>query len=137
MISAAGLSPLEWILIALGSALGGVLRFWLGGLFGTGLGERFPLGTLVVNVSGCLMIGLMLAALDSLPTGSAPAELMALGVTGLLGSYTTVSSFSLQTLQLAEDGDRRGALLNVALSLVGCLAATGLGLAVGRGLAAA
>ena len=137
MILAAELSPLEWILIACGSALGGVLRFWLGGLFSTGLGERFPLGTLVVNVSGCLMIGLVLAALESRPAGAAPDELMALGVTGLLGSYTTVSSFSQQTLQLADDGDRRGALLNIALSLVGCLAATGLGLAAGRWLAAA
>jgi len=125
-------SALDWLLVAIGSALGGMLRFWLSGRLSTGAGERFPLGTLAVNVSGCFVIGLVLAAVGTLPTG-----LAALGVTGFLGSYTTVSSFSLQTLQLADDGDRRGALLNIVLSLTGCLAATGLGLALGHWIAAA
>lgn len=136
MTPAPGGSLLGWTLVAIGSALGGALRFWLAGRFGTGLGERFPLGTLVVNVSGCLVIGFVLAALRAVPAGDAPGALLALGVTGLLGSYTTVSSFSLQTLQLLDDGDRRGALLNVVLSLAGCLLASGLGLVLGRWLAA-
>jgi fluoride exporter len=115
---------IEMLLVALGGALGACARFWLSGLVARRLGETFPWGTLVVNVSGALVIGL-LAARFLTAEGIAPPwrETWLLLVTGLLGSYTTVSSFSLQTLALARAGQPVRAALNVLASLGLCLCA--------------
>lgn len=115
-------------MIALGGGLGGVARFWLSGVIARRFGETFPWGTLVVNVTGAAAIG-VLAALLLEPGAEAPAVRhlpawygLAIGV---LGSYTTVSSFSLQTLALARAGETGRALANVGLSLGLCLLAAG------------
>lgn len=105
--------------IALGSALGGVLRFWLSGLVGARLGQAY-LGTVFVNVSGSFLIG-FLAALGPVPF---TRQLFMIGV---LGGYTTFSSFSLQTLELAHEGRILAAGGNVGLSVVLSLAAVWLG----------
>ena len=101
--------------IALGSAIGGVLRFWLAGLIAAWAGLAF-IGTLAVNVSGSFLIG-FIAALGPIPFTRQ------LFMIGLLGGYTTFSSFSLQTLELAREGRwlHAGAnvLGSVALSLFG------------------
>lgn len=113
-----------WLAIALGSATGGVARFWLGAMIDARHGGVLPLGTLVVNITGAALIGVLAA----LPLGAlAYAGL----VTGLLGSYTTVSSFSLQVLQLLQHGRGRTALALVTLSMASCLAAALAGLALG------
>jgi CrcB protein len=109
--------PYFWI--ALGSALGGVLRFWLSAVVGTRLGQAY-LGTVFVNVSGSFVIG-FLAAL-----GPAPLTRQ-LFMIGLLGGYTTFSSFSLQTLELAHEGRFFAAGQNVALSVALSLVAVWLG----------
>lgn len=109
-----------YLLIALGGALGGVARFWLTGFVGRRIGESFPWGTLAVNVSGAFLIGLLWAAAGDSPAWRYLAY-------GLLGSYTTVSAFSLQTLTLARDGRPAAALGNVALSLAACFAAVAAG----------
>ncbi|MBX3568718.1 MAG: fluoride efflux transporter CrcB [Rhizobiaceae bacterium] len=119
---------LMWV--ALGSALGGPSRYLVSGLVGRRFGETFPWGTLVVNVSGCFAIGLIAAAasVDGLLPLPSAWQLIA---TGFLGAYTTVSSFSLQTLALGRDGALRKAAGNVALSFGLCLPAVALGYGIG------
>jgi fluoride exporter len=114
--------------IVLGSALGGIARYGLSGLVARLVGESFPWGTMVVNVSGALAIGIIAGATQA----SAPdANVWALVVIGFLGSYTTVSSFSVQTLMLLRDGERGRALANVVLSLGLCLGAVAVGFLFG------
>jgi len=119
----------QLFLVMLGSALGGMARFALSGLVGRRIGETFPWGTMAVNVSGAFAIGLV-AALGPVKG----TVLWPLLVTGFLGSYTTVSSFSLQTLNLLHNGQILPALANIALSLGLCLLAAGLGLVLVGGV---
>ena len=108
-----------YFLVALGSALGGVLRFWIAAM----MSERFGaahLGTVFVNVSGSFVIG-FIAALGPLPWKQ---QLL---MVGILGGYTTFSSFSLQTLELAHAGRGATAGANVVLSVVLSLVAVALG----------
>ena len=95
-------SFLQPVLIFLGSGSGGLLRYWLGGCIQRWWGPDFPLGTLVVNVSGCLVIGYLATA------WSGPVllreEYRAAVLIGVLGGYTTFSSFSRETLVLANQG---------------------------------
>ena len=117
------LAALPWV--ALGGAIGGPVRFFVSGLVGRRFGETFPWGTLAVNVSGAFALGLMSVAL--LRMASPASDAWHFLVTGVLGSYTTVSSFSLQTLALAREGQARLAALNAGASLAACLAAVTLG----------
>ncbi len=113
--------------IGLGGALGGMGRYWCSGVVARAFGETFPWGTIVVNVSGSLLIG-FLATLMS-PDGRllVPPDARAFLAIGLLGGYTTFSSFSLQTLNLVRDGEWLWATANIFLSLTLCLAAVWLG----------
>jgi fluoride exporter len=122
------LSALIWV--ALGGALGGAARFFVSGFVGRRIGETFPWGTMVVNISGAFAIGLIAAGAEARLLFDVP-DIWAFAVVGFLGSYTTVSSFSLQTLALARDGNWRQAGANVVLSVLLCLAAAAAGLAVG------
>lgn len=117
--------------IFLGSGLGGVLRFLCSGLVARTFGETFPWGTLLVNVSGSFLIGLF--AVVSGPDGRLLVGSMArqFVMVGIFGGYTTFSSFSLQTLNLARDGQWWLVAANIALSLVLCLAGVWLGFAAG------
>lgn len=113
--------------VALGGAIGGPARYFVSGLVGRHVGETFPWGTMVVNVSGAFLIGLAAAAasVTSMPVA------WQFAVTGFLGAYTTVSSFSLQTMALMRDGQFLRSCGNVALSLFLCLSAVALGYGVG------
>ncbi|ULB12447.1 fluoride efflux transporter CrcB (plasmid) [Cereibacter azotoformans] len=117
-------------LVALGGALGGMLRYAISGLVARRWGESFPWGTLVVNVTGAAMIG-TLAALILAPGDHSVLRpsLWLVFVTGVMGSYTTVSSFSLQTLALLRQGETARALANAAGSVVLCVGAAGLAMA--------
>lgn len=111
-------------LVAIGGGLGAMARFWVSGMIARRYGETFPWGTLAVNVTGAAMIGALAAVLLAPDTHAIQHRSVWAGlVIGLLGSYTTVSSFSLQTLALARNGEAGRALANVALSLAFCLAA--------------
>jgi len=114
----------------LGSALGGIARYFLSGLVARRVGETFPWGTLSVNISGALLIGVFgaLAQNNALLFASSNPWLFA--VTGFLGCYTTVSSFSLQTLALARDGERSRAAGYVVASVVLSIAAAAMGFAM-------
>ena len=119
------ISALFWT--GLGGVIGGPLRFLLSGLVGRRFGETFPWGTVAVNVSGAVAIGILWTVQHFLPPFG-----WTLLATGVLGSYTTVSSFSLQTLALAQDGQVRTAALHAAGSTAACLTGAALGAWIGR-----
>ncbi len=117
----------SYILVMLGGALGTGARFCVSGFVAESAGESFPLGTLVVNVTGSFVIG-FLAAFTA-PEGSvlvSPRARQFLMI-GVCGGYTTFSSFSLQTLDFVRDGDWLKAFLNTMLSFACCLGAVWLG----------
>jgi fluoride exporter len=118
------------IWVALGSVFGGMARFWLSGFVARRVGETFPWGTMVINVSGAFVIGVLAASAADHGTFAAVRPWQ-FAVTGFLGCYTTVSSFSLQTLSLARDGETARAAGNMVLSLSLCLAAVTGGFAAG------
>jgi CrcB protein len=115
--------PIKLILIFLGSGVGGVARYVLAGLVQGACGSGFPFGTLVVNVTGCLAMGFLatlFAGLGGPMTGMREEYRLAILV-GVLGGYTTFSSFSRETLTLLQEGQWPAALLNITLSNVLCL----------------
>jgi CrcB protein len=123
----------QLIAVALGGSLGSVLRF----LVSTGtyqwLGRGFPYGTLAVNVIGSFLIGLLAEALI-LQRIAFALEYRAGILVGIMGGFTTFSSFSLETIYLIEQGSFAKAALNVLVSIAACLLAVWLGLLSGRSL---
>lgn len=118
--------------VALGSAIGGVARYLLGGFIQERAGTVFPIQTLAINVTGSFLLGLIQRfALDS--TAISP-EARAFLTIGVCGGYTTFSTFSLETVRLMEDGDWRRAGLYVAGSVILSIAAALLGIAAARQL---
>ena len=118
---------LTYFWIMFGGALGTGARFWASGLVAERMGETFPLGTLFVNVTGSFVIGFFAAMTDPGGPFLVSPRVRQFIMIGILGGYTTFSSFSLQTLELARDGDWLRAGLNSVLSLVCCLVAVWLG----------
>ena len=124
--------PYPWtatVLVAVGSAVGGVARFWITTLVGHVAGPRFPWGTLAVNVIGSALIGAVMGFYDDTSHHENVAAQQFLAV-GVLGGFTTFSSFSLQTLVLLRDGEWMSATANVAASAVVCVVATWAGFAI-------
>jgi fluoride exporter len=115
-----------WLM--LGCAIGGVARLALATAVASRTGTAFPWGTLVVNVSGALAIGFVAGAAGA--GWFADAVVWHFAVIGFLGSYTTVSSFSVQTLALLYGGEHRRAATNVVVSLGACLGAVALGMTI-------
>lgn len=118
------------ICVVIGSALGGTARYFLSGFVARRVGETFPWGTLLVNVSGALLIGIFGALAEDNSSLFASSNPWLFAVTGFLGCYTTVSSFSLQTLSLARDGESSRALGYVVLSVALSLGAVAAGFAL-------
>jgi CrcB protein len=116
-------------LVLLGGFFGGISRFFVSGFVGRWIGETFPWGTLIVNVSGALAIGILAGLARSRGGIFAGETFRDLAFVGFLGGYTTVSSFCLQTLNLALDGEGLQAALNAILSASLCIAAVGAGFA--------
>lgn len=125
------IEPWTLLAAAAGGGLGGMARLALGEVVARRLGAELPWGTLAVNLSGALLMGGLAGALG--PTASGPG--WSLGAVGLLGGYTTVSSFSLQTLTLAQQGRPFAAAANVLVTLVGGFAALLAGAWLAGGLA--
>lgn len=113
--------------IFLGGGLGSLGRWWLSGWVAGRIGETFPWGTLVVNVTGSVAIGLFATLTGPDGRWLAPASVRQFFMLGVCGGYTTFSSFSLQTLTLVEDGEWLRAGGNVAGSVILCLAGVWLG----------
>ena len=116
--------------IAIGSALGGAARYWCSGIAARLIGETFPWGTLIVNVIGSFLIALLMEI--SLRVASFPDELRLALTTGLMGGFTTYSSFNFETTTLAQNDDFGRAAANVGITLVACVAAGLVGLLLAR-----
>jgi CrcB protein len=124
----------QYLVIGLGGALGSMLRFGLGTFIDSSVtksGQIFPWGTIVVNITGCFVIGLV-ATVSAPGTGRyvIPPLMLRFITIGILGGYTTFSSFSLQTLTLWNDKQWGGAAANVLISVVLCLVGVWLGAAL-------
>jgi CrcB protein len=116
-----------YLWIAIGSGLGGVARFGLSAWLASRFGETFPWGTFAVNVTGCFIIGFFatLTGPDGRLIGDATQRHFFM--TGFLGGFTTFSTLSLQSLNLARDGQWLMSAANAVGSLVACLIAVWLG----------
>ncbi|WP_290616845.1 MULTISPECIES: fluoride efflux transporter FluC [unclassified Arsukibacterium] len=117
------------VALALAAAVGGMLRFAIANVIARRWGVQFPLGTLLVNSSAALMMGLLAAWLAVFPAYTGWGQVIA---GGLLGSYSTVSSFSLQTLILWQSHHYRQVLLNIGLSFGLCLSLVLVGFKLGN-----
>jgi len=111
------------LLLAAAGAIGTLARYWTGIWAARAWGEMFPWGTLIINVAGSFAIGLFATLTFASGVWPLRAEARLVVMVGLCGGFTTFSSFSLQTLALATEGNWRGALLNVVLSNALCLIA--------------
>ncbi len=121
---------MQYFAIAAGGALGSLLRFWSSTAMHRWLGQAFPYGTLFVNVSGSLAMGFLYVLLTSRMELAAPWR--AFFLVGLLGAFTTFSTFSMDTLQLLEKGLWFRAVLNVFSNVMICIAAAWVGVLIGR-----
>jgi CrcB protein len=122
--------PLRYVLVFVGGGLGAALRYWLAGAVQARAGATFPYGTLAVNILGCFIIGLLMVALEERFLAVPPLRLFL--TIGILGGFTTFSSFSFETLALARDGEFMMAMANVGASVLACLSATFVGMRVGK-----
>jgi fluoride exporter len=119
---------MQTILVGIGGFIGAVARYWLGNAVQNGRAGVFPLGTLVVNVVGCLAIGALMQLVEVRNTLTPDVRAM-LGA-GLLGGFTTFSAFANETVNAWRGGDVATATLNVVLSVASCLLAVWLGRAL-------
>ena len=120
----------QLLAIAGGGALGAVMRFGVSSGVYRVLGKDFPYGTLAVNVLGSLFMGLCFVLM--IERNVLSMEWRSVIMIGFLGAFTTFSTFSIETLSLLESGELTRALLNILLSVTLCLAATWIGLTIGR-----
>jgi CrcB protein len=110
-----------YVWIAIGGAIGSMARYWCSGMVARLIGETFPFGTLFVNIVGSFVIGFVATVTGPdgrMFVGAAGRQFV---MTGILGGYTTFSSFSLQTLNLINDGEWLAAGANVTVSVAMCL----------------
>jgi len=120
----------QLVYIAAGGATGALMRYWMSNGVYAFLGRGFPYGTLTVNVVGSLLMGFcyvfMIERMD------VSVEWRAALMIGLLGAFTTFSTFSIETLNLLESGEQLKAALNILLSVTLCIIGCWLGMIVGR-----
>lgn len=117
---------IQTLFIAGGGAIGALLRFWISTATYQWLGKGFPYGTLMVNVIGSLCMGFLFVWFTE--RSVLPEEWRSLILIGLLGAFTTFSTFSMDTLNLIQAGEVAKAGLNILLSIVLCIAAAWIGL---------
>jgi fluoride exporter len=116
-----------WVAVMLIGGAGSVLRFYVDGIVTSAIGRDFPYGTLAVNLTGAVILGLI--------TGLALAgDAALLAGTAAVGSYTTFSTWMLETQRLTEERQHRKVIANVAVSLVLGVAAAALGRLIGTHL---
>lgn len=127
------LDPVRLLAVFAGAGAGGVLRYLLAAAVQSRAASGFPHGTLWVNITGSLAIGIFFACRDRAPLAGHPALWLFL-TTGLCGGFTTMSAFSWETFNLLRERDTLGALLNIGGSLAACLGATAAGFMAARAL---
>ena len=121
---------LRLLLVGLGGFVGTLGRYWIAEVVARRYGETFPLGTLVVNALGCLLIGFLFRFFDNSSLDNPTVRMVTF--IGLLGGFTTFSSYGLQTFTLLKDGELFLALVNVGASNILCLALVWLGYSLAK-----
>src|SRR5262245_58578799 len=116
------------LLVALGGLVGSVARYWMGGAVQRMSGDVFPAGTLAVNILGSLVIGLVMTL--SLERGLVDDDVRILLTTGFCGGFTTMSTFSWETLALLREDQWLLAFVNTGASLIACVTAVWVGITV-------
>lgn len=120
----------KYVFIGLGGFLGSIARFWLASFVQNKTESLFPYGTMLVNISGCFVIGLLMTLFQEKIVVGQNIRLFV--IIGLLGGFTTFSSFSYDTIALLKSGNFLSAGLNAGVSLFGCLIATWAGFYIGE-----
>ncbi len=123
----------RFLYICLGGALGTGARYLVASWVAQAFGSDFPRGTILINITGSFLIAVIMEL--SLSVGVIPPGVRLFLTTGIMGGYTTYSSFNYETLRLAEDGTWGLAALNVGVTVFGCLVAGIAGLVTARVLA--
>jgi|SRR6185436_7123013 CrcB protein len=122
---------MTYLWVALGGGLGSLARFWISGLVAERYAHAFPWNTLVVNVTGSFVIGVLAAVAAPESRGAVSPAFRQFFMAGICGGYTTFSSFSLQTLDLLRDRQWLYAGGNIVLSVLLCMIAVWLGYVLG------
>jgi CrcB protein len=120
----------QLLFLAIAGALGTLSRYALGGLMQRITGTGFPYGTLLINILGCILIGLVMQV--ALTTDLIPSNVRAIITIGFIGSFTTFSTFSYETMKLLEDGALVSAMMNIASNVGLGLIGTFCGLLIGK-----
>lgn len=120
----------QFAFIAAGGATGALMRYWLSNGIYALLGRGFPYGTLTVNVVGSVFMGFIYVFM--IERMDVSVEWRAGLMIGLLGAFTTFSTFSIETLNLLESGEQLKAAMNILLSVTLCILGCWLGMVVGR-----
>jgi fluoride exporter len=118
---------MTYLWVAIGGALGSMMRYGFSGLVAQLTGGTFPYGTMFVNVTGALLIGIFASLSAPQSRFFIPAPARILLMTGICGGYTTFSTFSLESFNLLREGEVRPALTNMLLSVVLCVLAVWVG----------
>ncbi len=120
----------KYIVIGIGGFFGSIGRFWIASIMQNRTESLFPYGTMAVNIAGCFLIGLLMTLFqERIAVGQ---NLKLFLIVGILGGFTTFSSFSYDTFAMVKSGNLLGAGLNAGLSMFGCLAATWAGFYAGE-----
>jgi CrcB protein len=120
---------LKYLVVGVGGFLGAIARYAVATYIGGRYGVRFPYGTFVINMSGCLLVGFVVALLARTTASQYWRYFIPIG---FIGAYTTFSTFEYETLRAVQDGQVATGLLNVALSVVVGFVAVWVGAAIGR-----
>jgi fluoride exporter len=120
----------NYVLVFVGGGLGAAARYWLTGWVPGKIESDLPLGTLAVNILGCFLIGLFMSAFEERFL-SQPSLRVFLTI-GILGGFTTFSTFSFETMALLRDGEVLFATLNIFVSIATCIGGTAMGMYIGR-----
>jgi CrcB protein len=120
----------NYLLVFAGGGLGAVARYWMSGLVYERLGTAFPYGTLLVNIVGCFLIGLLMSLLEDRFLVY-PSVRIFLTI-GVLGGFTTFSSFSFETISLLQNGQVLYGTANIIVSIVTCVGGSWIGFSAGK-----